>query len=109
MQINQITYTTAGQVIKPAKEPRKVVVKMYADDVFQLNDGSPKRMEDHVAMFESIKRQEVPQELEPQGGGEVQISLMQIPREFDASKDVTKFESVLAFPHFAWACRLLSH
>lgn len=83
---------------------------MYADGIFQLNDGSPKRMQDHIAMFESIRRQEVPPELEPrQDGGEVQISLMQIPREFDASKDVPKCVSTLRIPCFAFEASLCSH
>lgn len=67
-----------------------VEIKMYSDEVFTVDDGPPRDMHENAAFFEAIRRQELPPELQPEGGGTVQLSLHHVPREYDATMDAPK-------------------
>jgi UBX domain/SEP domain len=77
----------AGQVKKAPKEPKKVVVKLFANEVFTVDDGPPRDIYDpaNTAFLNSIKNQEVPAELRTSGAVEIQLSLMQVPKDYDPS------------------------
>jgi hypothetical protein len=78
---------SAGQIRKAPKQPRKIVVKLFLNEVFTVDDGSPRDIYDpkNTAFLNSIKKQEVPAELQGNGGADVTLSLMQVPKEYDPS------------------------
>ena len=81
MPIAVSTGSIAGQV-KAAREERKVVVKMFANDVFTVDDGPPRDIYDpaNMAFLTAIKRQQVPEELRSGGAADISLSLMQARR-----------------------------
>ena len=77
----------AGQIQPAAKEPKKIVVKLFANEVFTVDDGPPRDIYDpaNTAFLNAIRRQEVPAELQGKDGSDVTLSLMQVPKDYDPS------------------------
>lgn len=74
-----------GQIHPAARQPKKIVVKLFANEVFTVDDGPPRDIYDpaNTAFLNSIRRQEVPAELQTKDGSDVTLSLMQVPKDYD--------------------------
>ena len=55
--------------------------------MFTVDDGPPRDIYDpaNTAFLNSIRRQEVPAELQTKDGSDVTLSLMQVPKDYDPS------------------------
>jgi UBX domain-containing protein 1 len=62
-------------------------VKLFQNEVFTVDDGPPRDIYDPVntAFLNSIKKQEVPPELQTLDATPIDLSLVQIPKDYDPS------------------------
>lgn len=74
----------AGQIQAAANQPKKIVVKLVANEVFAVDDGPPRGIYDpaNTAFLNAISRQELPQ---GKDGSDATLSLMQVPKDHDPS------------------------